>query len=394
LITGTSASPSLRAASSRPWPASIPAFSSILDAEGEPVGYYVLDLYDLHLHNVLEGDAALIRAAKALNIIAWDDYPPAQFMPSSEAIAIMDGALFHNQIRTDVEAEIDADPEKARLGDVFLAPAAIAGAHPPPADVNPDPPRRHVYIVLSQACDLQHGDAGHLLLLRGAVRPYSWKQHDVKAQSRTPAMRVDDELFAVEGDVLAPETLLIRDLPKRQAEGYRRVRRFRTPFALQLQQAFIGRLGRVGTVAALPARHAAGVRVFLRNRAGEAVLLAEAGIDADEAVCLVGRTAKNVLIDWLLLSERLRLQIRRNLRGIATEDLPGNNPPVTVIRDDPAFYRLLQRGLALKRDSSKGSKPFLNTPYDIVQVLTSRVLEEGDKVDQSYRPIIMEVELA
>jgi hypothetical protein len=166
------------------------------------------------------------------------------------------------------------------------------------------------------------------------------------------------------------------------------------PFALQLQQAFIGRLGRVGTLAALPARHAAGVRVSLRNRAGDAVLLAEAGVDADDAVCLVGRTAKAALIEYLLLSERLRHQIRRNLRDVAIQDLPGNNPPIRTVRDDPAFYRLLQRGLALKRNSPKGNKPLSGTGYDIVQVFTSRVLEQGAKVNQSYHPIIIAVELA
>ena len=30
----------------------------ILEAEGEPVGDYILDLYDLHLHNVLGGSRA------------------------------------------------------------------------------------------------------------------------------------------------------------------------------------------------------------------------------------------------------------------------------------------------------------------------------------------------
>jgi hypothetical protein len=231
----------------------------ILDAEGEPVGDYVLDLYDLHLHNVLEGDAGLIRAAKDLNTIAWDQYPPAQFMPSPEAVEIMDGALFHNQVRTDVEAEIDANPEKVRLGDVFLAPPAIEAADRPPADADPVPPRRHVYVVLSQACDLQHGETDHLLLLRGAAQAYSWKLHDIKARLRTPVLRVNDDRFAVEWDVLTPETWLVQDLPRRCAEGYRR---FRMPFALQLQQAFIGRLGRVGTLAALPVRYAPGVRVL------------------------------------------------------------------------------------------------------------------------------------
>jgi hypothetical protein len=124
------------------------------------------------------------------------------------------------------------------------------------------------------------------------------------------------------------------------------------------------------------------------------VLLAEAPAEADDAVCLVGRTAKNTPIEWLLISEHLRGEIRRNLRALPATDLPGGAPPTAQVRDDPEFYRLLRRGLELKRDSSKGSKPFLNTPYDVVQVLTSRELEEGGRVDQSYRPIIIEVELA
>src|SRR5262249_49999243 len=69
----------------------------VLEAEKEPVGDYVLDLYDLHLHHVLEGDEHLIRTAKLLNEINWDDYPPAQFMPSPELIEMMDGALFQNE---------------------------------------------------------------------------------------------------------------------------------------------------------------------------------------------------------------------------------------------------------------------------------------------------------
>ena len=78
-------------------------------------------------------------------------------------------------------------------------------------------------------------------------------------------MRLGEERLAIEWDVLAPETWLLDDLPRRLDEGYRRVRRLRTPFALQLQQSFIGRLGRVGTLAALPARHAVGVRIFLKS---------------------------------------------------------------------------------------------------------------------------------
>jgi hypothetical protein len=108
---------------------------------------------------------------------------------------MMDGALFHNQTRTDVEAETDDDPKKVRLGDVFLAPPANARA----ARRRAAPADRRAYVVLSQACDLQHGEADRLLLLRGVIRPYGWKEHDIKAQLRTPVIRVDDDLLRSNG---------------------------------------------------------------------------------------------------------------------------------------------------------------------------------------------------
>ena len=367
----------------------------ILEAEGEPVGDYVLDLYDLHLHNVLEGDPDLIRAAKSLNQINWSDYLPAQFMPSAEAVNIMDGAIFHNEVRTTIEAEIDADPQRARLGDVFLAPQSndadpVQGRQDEPAT----PADRYAYVVLSQSCDIQHAATDRLLLLQGKVQPYGWKQHDNKGQApRTPVMRLGAERFALEWNVLAPETWHLEDLARRLQEGYRRARRFRTPFALQLQQSFIGRLGRVGTLAALPARHAVGVRVFLKNHAGNAVLLAESTADRGEAVCLVGRTDKNALIEWLLLSERLQTEIRRGFRAIDAADLPTHTPRLSVIRDDPEFYRRLKRGLAFARESSKGSKPFRDTGFDIIQILTRNILQAGAAMDRSLHPIVIEIEI-
>jgi hypothetical protein len=307
----------------------------------------------------------------------------------------MDGALFHNQVRTTVEAEIDADQKRARFGDVFLAPVADAGAGAQGAEggLPAAAPARYAYVVLSQACDLQHGAADRLLLLQGKVQPYGWKQHDNRAQvPRTPVMRLGENRFAIEWNMLAPEAWLLEDVPRRLQSGFRRARRLRTPFALQLQQHFIGRLGRVGTLAALPARHAVSIRIFIKNRDGNAILLAEAGANREDAVCLVGRTEKNSLIEWLLLSERLQGEIRRGFRGIAVADLPGHTAQLSVIRDDPEFYRRLKR-LPFARESSKGSKPFKDTPFDAVQIFTRPALQAGLPMDRSLHPIVMEIEI-
>ena len=365
----------------------------VLEAEGEPVGDYVLDLYDLHLHNVLEGDEALVRTAKALNEIRWDEYPPAQFMPSPELIDMMDGALFQNETRTRVEAEINADAQDARLGDVFLAPVPPIAAPAGPDEPAPPTPPRHAYVVLSQACDLKHGDAEQLLLMRGIVRPYTARQHE-NSRERTPVMRVGDAKYSIEWNVIAPETWRIDGLAGKAADGFRRVRRFRTPFALQLQQDFIGNLGRVGTMTAVPARFDAGIRIFLKRRNTNALLLAEKHADAGDVAYLVGRTAKGETREWLLLSELLQDEFRRGLRAVLPDDLPVGGPaPLGTIRDDPAFYRRFKLGLELRKGNLNGVKPFRGTPHDVVQIVTRQVCEANVAVPAGFSTIVIEVDL-
>jgi len=363
----------------------------ILEAEDERVGDYVIDLYDLYLHNVVEGSEDLVRAAKALNAIEWGTYPPAQFTPSQEAVQMMDAAIFCNEVRTRTEGQIEADPKEVHLGDVFLAAVPASNVGPGPnaqsvaalgpsegsaaAVANP----RYAFVVLSQACDLKHGETDRILVLRGVVHPYAWKEHEKPKPTRTPVMRVGAEAFTVDWDPQMPETWMLDDLLAKLPSGrLRLVRRFRTPFALQLQQSFISRLGRVGTLTALPARHPAGIKVFVRNVRKELQPIAESPIESDDAVCLIGRTKKNELKEWLLLSERFLRRIKAGLKAIHSADL---DPSLCKAREDLSFYRLFNR-LAIDRDKQGGSKPLKGSQFDVVQIVTQSALAPGMPLDR------------
>lgn len=361
----------------------------ILEAEEQPVGDYILDLYDLHLHSILEGDTELVRHAKRLNQVEWKEYPPAQFMPSEESDRMMDGALFHHGDRTKIEAEIDANPKAARLGDVFLAAPRTV----PATDQVPEHVEHHAFVVLSQACDLQHGNTDRLLLLKGSVHPYERPAKKIGGSGiRTPIMIVDGKKYSLDWDPLAVETWMVDELPAKLKSGTSRVRRFRTPFALQLQQAFIGRLGRVGTLAAMPTRQRAGVRIFLRGRNG-AVLLAQATLDQELAICLVGRDESKTM-EWLLLSERLLDDFRKELRNIDANEFVAGSPSPRTLRDDPAFYRKLKAGLAMRSDTAKGEKPLKETPFDIVQIVLGQSIQPGSEIPGNFHPIVIEVQKA
>lgn len=359
----------------------------ILDAEEEPIGDYVLDLYDLHLHSILEGDAALVRAAKALNLIKWDAYTPAQFMPTPGLVAMMDGAAFQNQTRTDTEAEVDTNPKAVRLGDVYLAPAKALkkGAKAPVGPV-----AREVFVVLSQACDLQHAAGDQLLLLRGDAWPYGSKEVSAKAP-KTPVMDIDGTLFQVEWDVLGPHTWPLKDLPRRITKGFRRVRRFRTDHALQIQQAFIGKLGRVGTLAPPPGRHPVGLRISLRTKAGLAHSLVQCDATHGDAVCLVGRTSKNNPIEWLMLSPAMQQSLREALQNVDVAELPSGAPKLADVRTDPQFYRLLKRGLAFTRGAQGGKKSLADTNYNVLQVFAAGTPIAAGKIPTNVAPIVVEV---
>ena len=400
----------------------------ILESEGEPLGDYILDIYDLHLHSLLEGDGELIAAAKGLSTIDWvREYPPAQFMPSPELNTIMDGALFHNAVRSD--SYFSEEPYRTpRLGEVLLGPAFRAAAkapgggqtdgsgeaepsqeaqtdeiQEPAANVNTEPGKakdreenddRYAYVVLSQACDLQHCETDRLLLLRGRARRYSWKQHDRKSrgQMKTPIMRVGEELYSVDWEIVTPETWLLSELPTRLEGGIRRVRTFRLPFALQLQQAFISRLGRVGTLAALPTRYVAGIKIIIKQADNKAALILEASVTEGKAVCLVGRTGKNELMEWLLLSPDLKDQLRIGLQILNAEIFPRENPGVGALRSDPAFLRCLSRGLPFNREK-KSSRPFDKTPaYDVVQIFTKWVIVAGQEI-RDCKGLVIELDL-
>ncbi len=380
----------------------------ILESEGEPLGDYVLDIYDLHLHSVLEGDQELVAAAQKLTSINWDNYPPAHFIPSDELNTIMDGALFHNQVRTDSYLKADHN-RMPRLGEVILGPkmkptvenSAVAGSAGSEAAVNHSPAgeqasvaevgSQYAYVVLSQACDLQHGKTDRLLLLRGDATKYSWKQHDKSVQYRTPIMRLDAEEYSVVWNTAAPETWLLNELPDRIAQGYRRARIMRMPFALELQQAFIGRLGRVGTLAALPTRYAAGLRIFMRTAENKAALLVESTADQDDAICLVGRTGNRDLMEWLLLSRSVRQKLRLALADRDATSFPNETPSLKTLRSDPAFMRELGKGLIMRR-VEKGSRPFENTSFDVVQILANLEIVNGDELTRSYRSLLVVVD--
>lgn len=392
----------------------------ILEAEEQELGDYVVDLYDLYLHNIIEGHEQLIRTAKELNGIDWKVYPPAQFMPSDIVLDMMDGTLFHNEKRTELEAEIDGDPSKIRFGDVFLADAVPAKSPTAPpsavgaqsdaaataasgmsdsdagAQAGPLPRTaglQRAYMVMSQPCDLAREGVDVALLLRGKALPYEWKQHQGKRPlAKTPIMVSRDKKMAVDWSPLTPHTWETADIPKMLSEnGVWRARRLRLAFALQLQRAFLDGTGRIGTQADLPARFDAGISVYFRKADGTAKRVLQKPAGSGDAACLVGRTKEKPL-EWLILSDRAVAQIREAMAATPETDVPKHEKQKFAdAAKSSAFKRALRGKLEIKRDGS--IKPFKNTSFDTVEISTASKLSDGQQIGTTGSAVLIEIDV-
>jgi hypothetical protein len=204
-------------------------------------------------------------------------------------------------------------------------------------------------------------------------------------------MRVDKQEYSIEWDTLSPETWLLTDIEKRLNAGVRRARTFRMPFALQIQQAFIGKLGRVGTLANLPTRYAAGIKIYAKAADETAMLLIETSAAESQAICLVGRTGKGKLMEWLLLSAPLKDKLRVALQDIDSEKLYKETPGLREFKTDPSFLRALNRGLSVERTDKGKSRPLRDTPFDIVHILARQKITVGESL-KGLKSLVFEID--
>ncbi|QSV45474.1 hypothetical protein [Geobacter benzoatilyticus] len=233
----------------------------ILDAEGEGLGDHLVDVYHTYFHHFLESDRDLLDAGHSLNTLEFKTYPPSHFLPTDEIKPILDASIFENAERVKFERDVAVLPhlDSIQLGDVFISREAIPYEN------------REVLVVLTQACDLQHGNAKSILLIKGSLKPYSIQNYRIPNAPRTPIIDIDGAFFVIDWDESWPITWSIDSLDELLGlDGkYQKIRRFRSLYGLQLQQRFIGNLGRVGTPASMQATWPVGLSVFYRNSRSE-----------------------------------------------------------------------------------------------------------------------------
>jgi hypothetical protein len=219
----------------------------LLAFEGQPLGSYMLDIFDRVLAHEIEGDEHTVDAAQELNNIEPSQYPAPHMAGSTDLQDLVFRAIWQNPKRLKVKATVDDIP--VGFGDVLVRRDLLEGGS---AGEGPD-----TYIVMTAACDLVRMDGvKRVLLLSGTATetsPKSWTYG--RSTFKTPIMKLPDEKrvfirWDAKNIITLPHDDIRRLLgAERKYVLYLRLREAHT---LELQQRLLAEMGRVGLVVHMP----------------------------------------------------------------------------------------------------------------------------------------------
>lgn len=210
-----------------------------LQAEGHPLGDYMLWLYKSLLAYLLHDDERVLREQKRLDSISVDQFTPSQMPPSADLADLYRRAI------TDPGVE-EAGPHRRsapggsdfhlQLGDMFFKEGGT-----------------EVLIVLSPACDLAYApqEARGFPSERFVLFEYG-RMQPIEEPPAGASMRT--ELFAIDGQVCRilwdHRRAVWKEYGQAQewlaGQGYKRRSRLAVPYALELQKSFANHLTRIG----------------------------------------------------------------------------------------------------------------------------------------------------
>lgn len=227
----------------------------LLDDEQEPRGSYMLDLVDRLLLHEIESDKLTITAAKRLNTMDSENHPPNTMTDSKNNLRLVHKTLYIHQNRRALDP-IGGYP--VAFGDII---ALKEGTRPPSSSVFAGA-STSVFAVMTPACDLVRDppSAKRVLLLEGECV-------SVDAVAYSPPMSGDEgprtivlqhgkNKVGVEWKTKKLATLTKTVMENLLAkDGVFVAGRLRHEFALELQQAMLSGVGRVGVMAPMPSNY-------------------------------------------------------------------------------------------------------------------------------------------
>ncbi|MDQ0333050.1 hypothetical protein QFZ88_005432 [Mesorhizobium sp. YL-MeA3-2017] len=314
----------------------------LLNFEGQPLGSYLLDVFDSALTYEIEADAPTIEAARALKDVDLSLYPAPHIAGTSDLQHLVHQTVWQHRARLGVVTN-KLEPSIA-FGDVFLRRDYPAASQ--------DKDVRDAFIVMTPACDLVREDGTkRILLLAGDVTPLTHTSWDYGNTLTTPLGRLEDgSAIRLQWDAKDLRSESRATIGKMLAAdgAYFLFQRMRENYALDLQQSLLTRLGRVGLPAKMPATFPVAVTVSYFDDTKTLQTLNLPTLAQDGAVCYLGRDDGNAENARLVMTEAAIDELMAAIAAIPDEKvMPKGKDPLKALKSTDALARLLQTGLPL-----------------------------------------------
>lgn len=313
----------------------------LLAHEGQPLGSYLLDIYDRTLQYEIESDEDTIQAAEEMSQINLAGYASAHLVASTDLQNLMLGTIYQNPRRLRVSANQCGAP--VAFGDVLLRQDAVISARDTTeeaqgacisgdaADAEDDPCMADVMIVLTPACDLVRNSSQRVMMLDGKLEELTPKTWSYKSTGYSiPIFELPDDGSRkwISWDIKSVRTLTRSKLRTLLGEAkYKIVSRLRDNQALELQQQVLAQLGRVGLTAKIPATFPVSVELAWLDVSGSVVRAQAPALERDGGVYIVGRDGKADSACKLVLSEAARDEIEGLLVALTEAAIYGHARP-------------------------------------------------------------------
>ncbi len=323
--------------------------SLLLDREGQPLGSYVLDVFDRVLQHEIEGSEAVITAASELTTIDPDNYPPPYIAGTPDLQDLVHRTLWQNTKRLNVKNTIANIP--VAFGD-FLVKRSYLAKGVTPEDTE-------VMVVMTPACDLvRNGGVRTVLLMTGSINeltPKDWKYGDVSL--RTPILIFPDgKRVWISWDVKHPQAMTaaaLSQLLTPEGGTHSIAARFRENQAIEIQQQILADLGRVGLIVKMPATFPVSMSAGYMNSQSALVPLELPKATASGGVCYFGQGTDGNDYSKLVLTESVIDELLLAIEKIDDNDIHTRaKDALADLKGTTSLSSNLQKGIKIASNGS------------------------------------------
>lgn len=268
------------------------------DGKNRRFGEHISNLFEGLLRRRIESGDMLEEATDALSALSFDKIPPNTLIPSPIVARLAHASAFKDLKPFPDDYASPPNPLGIDLGELFISDSRVG---------TPRRRKLEARMVISQACDLEHGKVGTVLMIEGEVME---RTATTRTSSNEAHRRLRVDIFQFQNDKGDLEDLIIEWDAQRmlaikvktfhdemRTGKFERVGRLRPLHALAMQQKFASQLTRVGMPDSLPVYRYGALEVRVAAKAGGAttkVLLTTS--NARRTVCIEGEEQKHFLI--------------------------------------------------------------------------------------------------